>query len=115
VTEGFAQSPRGAYLMNGFLDRAARFGRTAADNARTMERSSRGDVPDLGSMKPPVLVINGEFDHSRPRGEKTAALIPGARHRVLKGAGHCCNIEDPAAFDATVIDFLRDKDLLPAT
>ena len=44
---------------------------------------------------------------------RTASLIPGAVHRVLPGTGHACCIEDPAGFDALVLAFLRERNLLP--
>ncbi len=59
------------------------------------------------------MIINGEFDGARPRGEETASLIPQARHEVLPGVGHACMIEDPAGFDAVVIDFLSQQGLMP--
>jgi pimeloyl-ACP methyl ester carboxylesterase len=31
----------------------------------------------------------------------------------LLGAGHACMIEDPAGFDALVLDFLKAEGLLP--
>ena len=45
-------------------------------------------------------------------GRKTAALTPGAVHKVLPGTGHACCIEDPAGFDAFVTEFLRDNGLM---
>ena len=65
-------------------------------------------------MKMPTLVINGELDHSLPAGRRTAQLIPGAIHKILPGAGHVCCIEDPAAFDRFVIDFLHTRGLIPS-
>ncbi len=59
------------------------------------------------------MIINGELDGARPRGTETASLIPHARHEVLPGAGHACMIEDPAGFDALVIDFLSQVGLMP--
>jgi pimeloyl-ACP methyl ester carboxylesterase len=44
-------------------------------------------------------------------GAETASLIPGARHVVIPGTGHACNIEDPAAFDRAVFEFLRANGL----
>lgn len=70
-------------------------------------------TPRLGTMKAPTLVINGEHDHSLPAGRRTAALIPGASHKILPGTGHACCIEDPAGFDALVIAFLEDRGLMP--
>ena len=69
----------------------------------------------LGEMKPPTLVINGEHDVSLQRGGETASLIPSATHVVLPGTGHACCIEDPAAFEAAVMEFLKPKELLPAS
>jgi pimeloyl-ACP methyl ester carboxylesterase len=40
--------------------------------------------------------------------------VPGAEHKILKGTGHACCIEDPAGFDALVIDFLRSRGLMPS-
>jgi pimeloyl-ACP methyl ester carboxylesterase len=83
--------------------------------ARVFEALGNAGVDDrLSAMKSPVLVVNGEHDTALPRGRETAAAISGARHVVLKGAGHACNIEDPAAFDDAVIGFLREKRLMPA-
>jgi pimeloyl-ACP methyl ester carboxylesterase len=45
------------------------------------------------------------------RGGETASMIPGAKHVVLPGTGHACCIEDPAAFDGAVRDFLRANGL----
>ena len=56
----------------------------------------------------PVLIVNGVHDNSLPGGKKTAALIKGARHRVIENAGHLCILEDPATFDALVVDFLTE-------
>jgi len=61
----------------------------------------------------PTLVINGAFDHSLKAGQRTASLIPGAKHKVLPETGHACCIEDPAGFDALVLDFLGARNLLP--
>jgi pimeloyl-ACP methyl ester carboxylesterase len=65
----------------------------------------------LAGMKPPTLVINGAHDVSLQRGGETASMIPGARHVVIPGTGHACCIEDPAAFNGTVRDFLKTTGL----
>ena len=39
-----------------------------------------------------------------------AAKIPGATKVVVSAAGHASNIDQPAAFDAAVTDFLRRTD-----
>lgn len=114
VTKGFERSKLGEYLLGAVLERSRALGWTADGSARTMEAAGMGDVRSrLPGMKVPTLIVNGEFDHSRPGGEETASLIPGVRHAILKGAGHCCNIEDPAGFDRIALGFLADLDLIP--
>jgi hypothetical protein len=34
-------------------------------------------------------------------------------HNVLPNTGHACNIEDPAGFDALVVEFLQVRGLMP--
>ncbi len=110
--DGFGDTPIGRYLHDMFSERDAWHDPKAV--AAVFRALSAGDArPYLAAYKPPTLIINGEFDGARPRGEETAKLIPGSRHRVLAGAGHACMIEDPAGFDALVIDFLRDNGLMP--
>ena len=54
-----------------------------------------------------AIFLKGDpFAFFSQHGKETASLAAGAEHAVIKGAGHCCNIEEPAAFDAAVIPFL---------
>jgi pimeloyl-ACP methyl ester carboxylesterase len=64
-------------------------------------------TPRLATISAPTLVINGAHDVSLEAGRETAAGIPGARQVVIPGTGHACSIEDPWAFDAALIDFLK--------
>jgi pimeloyl-ACP methyl ester carboxylesterase len=112
VSKHFAQSALGRYLLTSFMDTTEGLDPEAI--ARVFEALSVADVqPKLPSFRTPALVINGEFDGALPRGTETAKLIAGARHVILKGAGHACNIEDPEAFDSAVIAFLDDHGLMP--
>jgi pimeloyl-ACP methyl ester carboxylesterase len=43
-----------------------------------------------------------------------AAKIPGAKKAVIAGAGHSANIDQPEAFNATLLNFLRDAGLMTA-
>lgn len=36
-----------------------------------------------------------------------AAAQPDVRFECLAGAGHVCNLEAPAAFDAALVEFLQ--------
>lgn len=110
--EGWGDTALGGYLHNLFSERDPLHDPRAI--AQVFRALSAGDArPYLASYKPPTLLINGEFDNARPRGEETAKEIPGARHRILKGTGHACMMEDPAGFDVLVIEFLGDHGLMP--
>jgi len=112
VAPSFADSPLGRHLLNIWVEREPRLSGEAI--AQVFMAGNHTDTTErLPSMKVPTLVINGEYDHSLPAGERTASLIPGAVHKVLPGTGHACCIEDPAGFDRLVIDFLRERNLMP--
>ena len=113
VAPGFCDTALGAWVLDLFSERSDELlsGACIAQIFRAREACDmRGR---LAGMKPPTLVINGAHDVSLQRGGETAALIPGARHVVLPGTGHACCIEDPAAFDQAVRDFLTAKGLWP--
>ena len=65
---------------------------------------------NLGQIRVPVLVLAGEYDRNAPAAmmARMAAKIPGAKFVCLPGLGHLPNLEDPAAFDTAVLDFLRE-------
>ncbi|MPZ58345.1 MAG: alpha/beta fold hydrolase [Rhizobiales bacterium] len=102
---GFAATPHGRYLVEGFLESDPLLdGKAIAEVFRA--RGGADLRPRLPSLRLPVLVVNGAHDMSLKPGRETASLIPGAEQVTLNNTGHCCNIEDPAAFDAVVIAFL---------
>jgi len=112
VAPGFLETPLGRWVLATFTEHAHELsGRAIAQIHR-----ARGDCDmsgRLAEIKLPTLVINGAHDNSLAAGRATAAGITGARHVVLPGTGHACCIEDPGAFDAAVLAFLREHDLLP--
>ncbi len=113
VAPAFADSRLGRHLLNMWVEREPRLKGEAI--AQVFMAGNHTDTTErLPTMKPPLLVINGEFDNSLPAGKRTASLVPGAVHKVLPGTGHACCIEDPAGFDTLVIDFLRSRGLMPA-
>ncbi len=105
VTERFADSPTGRYLLDGFVERGA--GLDPDSIARVFGALTVSDLtPKLASYKTPTLIVNGEHDSALPGGTRTAGLIAHAEHRILPGAGHCCFLEEPALFDGVVTEFL---------
>jgi pimeloyl-ACP methyl ester carboxylesterase len=112
VAPDFPKTRLGDYLLQTQTDKDEALSGNAI--ARVFEALGNAGVDErLATMKPPVLVVNGEHDTALPRGRETAAAIPGACHVVLTGAGHACNIEQPHAFDEAVIAFLKGTGLMP--
>jgi len=62
----------------------------------------------LGEIKSPTLIIGGEADKGAPPTALAAAAhtIPGGRLVVVPGAGHISNLENPAAFNQALAEFL---------
>lgn len=65
-------------------------------------------VADLTTVKVPTQVIVGDEDKLTPvaMSRRMAEAIPGARLDVIADAGHLSNIEQPAAFNAVLREFL---------
>jgi 3-oxoadipate enol-lactonase len=64
---------------------------------------------NLPKIAVPVLCLAGEKDPNAPAAgvERMSDKIPGSRYVCLPGVGHLPNLEAPAAFDAAILDFLR--------
>jgi len=58
----------------------------------------------------PTLLLTGEFDRRAPTHaiERMARQIQGSRWVQMPGVGHWLHLEAPDAFDALVLDFLRE-------
>lgn len=63
--------------------------------------------PLTGLPRPTLLVAGGDDVITPPDClARAAALIPGATMRVVEGCGHMVPLEDPEAFNASVVAFL---------
>jgi 3-oxoadipate enol-lactonase len=66
-------------------------------------------APEMESVSVPILVLVGEFDTVTP--PLSAARIAGTVRRSelahIPGAGHLSSLENPAAFNSSVIAFLK--------
>jgi 3-oxoadipate enol-lactonase len=67
--------------------------------------------PDLERIEVPTHVVVGADDTLTPPGvaRAMAERIPGARLSVIANAGHLSNLEQPQAFNAAVLGFLRES------
>lgn len=66
---------------------------------------------ELAAVAAPTLVVWGEEDQWMPidHAHRLIEALPKARLEVLAGAGHLCNLEQPAAFTGLVRSFIADR------
>jgi pimeloyl-ACP methyl ester carboxylesterase len=62
----------------------------------------------------PTVILSGSEDGTHSSAAALKAHIPGCEMKVLYGAGHACQIEQPWEFDRHIIEFLKKHDLFPA-
>ncbi len=65
----------------------------------------------LKTIKAPVLVVDGDHDEAirRDHTESIAATIPGAGLLILPNTSHFAFLQDPARFNAAMLEFLGDR------
>jgi pimeloyl-ACP methyl ester carboxylesterase len=61
----------------------------------------------------PSIILTGSEDNAHPRSFALQERIPGCELRVLPGAGHACQLEQPWLFDRFMIEFLTVHGLFP--
>lgn len=84
---------------------------TRAGATRTMAHAmAASNLRDaLGRIALPTLLVYGDADERSPVvvAEDLHARLPRSTLTVLPGLGHECYVEDPPAFEAAVLSFLR--------
>ena len=65
----------------------------------------------LAAIAVPTLCLAAEDDRTAPPDLllRMSQRIPGAEYLCLGDAGHIANVEQPAAFNAAVVDFLTRR------
>jgi pimeloyl-ACP methyl ester carboxylesterase len=61
----------------------------------------------------PTTILTGTEDGAHQSAFALEARIPNCELKVLPGAGHACQIEQPWLFDRLMLDFLRRHGLFP--
>ncbi|HEY1447528.1 MAG TPA: alpha/beta hydrolase [Caulobacteraceae bacterium] len=63
---------------------------------------------DLGRIATPVAIVDGDHDEAikREHTEYLARSIPGAKLIILKDVSHFAMLQDPAEFNAALLEFL---------
>ena len=62
----------------------------------------------------PTIILTGSEDGTHSSAAALKARIPGCEMKILYGAGHACQIEQPWEFDRHIIAFLKKHGLFPA-
>ena len=67
------------------------------------------DLPRMGEIKAPTLILIGDHDIADNQAESGAAqvLIPGSRRIVIEDAGHLMQLEHPREIADLIADFVR--------
>lgn len=71
------------------------------------------DVPRLlAKFDAPALLLSGALEVAgrREHARRLLEIIPNSREVVLAGGGHFCNMAEPDAYNAAVIEFCTDAD-----
>jgi pimeloyl-ACP methyl ester carboxylesterase len=120
--EAYAYGPTRVQFENkdprGFAEFKAQLAEHSAKGAANTqlgvqrERPSVFDLEEkLARLKVPMLVVTGDEDWPcLLPGVFIKRTCPSAALLVIPNTGHACNIEEPAAFNAAVADFLAQVD-----
>ena len=63
----------------------------------------------------PTIILTGSEDSAHQHAFALQDRISDCELKVLPGAGHACQLEQPWLFDRFIIDFLTEKGLFPGT
>lgn len=112
LTDDFKASSLGQYVVEMMMEKVHWLNGPSIPNL--YEAASKNDLqPLLPEIQVPFLVVSGEYDDSLELARDTARRLANAQHRVLKDTGQHCGLENPAGFDALVIEFLSEQGLMP--
>jgi proline iminopeptidase len=64
-------------------------------------------IDRLPEIRIPTLFLVGEYDEARPETMlEYQALVPGSIVKVISGAGHLVNVDQPKVFNEVINEFL---------
>lgn len=78
--------------------------------ALTAMRDRPDSTPMLPNISVPTLIVHGDEDQVIPKSEAAAmaTAIPGSQLHLIPQAGHVPNLEQPAAFNEIIAEFVRN-------
>jgi len=113
LSPAFRQTQLAMYFADMFAERNAQ-----ADLDSIVRQFLALKVPDAADhyarVKCPTIILSGSEDAIHKSAFALKEQIPNCEMRILHGAGHACQIEQPWLFDRFMIEFLKDHGLFPA-
>jgi 3-oxoadipate enol-lactonase len=108
----FLADPASDGVLAEWLRRLRGSSRSALRDAVLGVARRTGVEAEIGRITVPALVVVGADDRATPpaQAERIAALIPGARLRVVADCGHSSTLEQPAAISGLLAEFLGAVD-----
>ena len=112
LSPAFRQTPLATYFADMFAERNAQ-----ADLETIVRQFLALKAPDAAdhytSVKCPSIILSGSEDGIHKSAFALKEQIPNCAMRILHGAGHACQMEQPWLFDRYMIEFLKDHGLFP--
>ncbi|MFZ0017194.1 MAG: alpha/beta hydrolase [Acetobacteraceae bacterium] len=118
VQEGVEKNPTFARFIERGRQEYARLSATPKDYdafvaqiSKMWETEPNWTDAQLKSIRAPVWVVDGDHDEAikRAHTEYIAATIPGAGLLILPNTSHFAFLQDPALFNAALLNFLGDR------
>jgi len=113
LSPAFGATPLAHYFAQMFTERNAQ-----ADLQSIIYQFQAAAIPDAedhhSRIACPTIILTGSEDGAHPRAAALKARIPGCEMKILHGAGHACQIEQPWLFDRYMIEFLEKNSLFPS-
>jgi pimeloyl-ACP methyl ester carboxylesterase len=108
----FLADPASADVIDEWRRRLRALSRPATRKAVLGVGGRAAVAGEIGRITVPVLVIVGADDRATPTAdaERIAALIPGARLRVVADCGHSSTLEQPTVISGLLAEFLAAAD-----
>ena len=104
----FLDDPARAAERAEWQQRGAANGRVGVTRATAGVIDRNGIYDEIGAITLPTLIVVGDQDVATvpAKAERIHERIAGSRLVVIPGAGHTSTVEEPAAVNAAILDFL---------
>jgi pimeloyl-ACP methyl ester carboxylesterase len=106
LSPSFRAGPLARYFAELFTERNATADlQSILYQFQAMQRADAEDHYDR--IKCPTIILTGTEDSAHASALELKQRIPGCEFKILPGAGHACQIEQPWLFDRFMLEFLK--------